>query len=56
MIVTILLIVDVTDIKLNIVDRQDSADCKTMWLVGEDPLGLGCDVDSVAGYIYLIVL
>ena len=22
-----------------------------MWLVGEDPLGLGCDVDSVAGYI-----
>ena len=67
LIVTILLIVDVTDIKLNIVDRQDSAavclsreggggeqdsaDCKTMWLVGEDPLGLGCDVDSVAGYI-----
>ena len=62
---TILLIVDITH-KLNMVDRQDSAavclarkgvgeqdsvDCKTMWLVGEDPLGLGCDVDSVAGYI-----
>ena len=31
--------------------EQDSVDCKTMWLVGEDPLGLGCDVDSVAGYI-----
>ena len=33
--------------------KQDSVDCKTMWLVGEDPLGLGCDVDSVAGYIQL---
>ena len=31
--------------------EQESVDCKTMWLVGEDPLGLGCDVDSVAGYI-----
>ena len=63
---TILLMVNISD-KLNIVDRQDSAavclsreggggeqdsaDCKTMWLVGEDPLGLGCDVDCLAGYI-----
>ena len=30
---------------------QDSVDCKTICLVGEDSLGLGCDVDSVAGYI-----
>ena len=30
---------------------QDSVDCKTICLLGEDSLGLGCDVDSVAGYI-----